>query len=108
MNLLYDLVTAPEALDNLHEAFANTTSTVNNLWSVHFHKKSNAMDSRMTTDANFQIWENEVLQVAQRFQKHLAPSNTSATNPISLMAASGSHQQSFNQNPPVQEKSRSN
>ncbi|MBW0461392.1 hypothetical protein O181_001107 [Austropuccinia psidii MF-1] len=120
MNLLDDLVTAPEASDNLHEAFANTKSTISNLWwavglvwtnealtaiffhlrnKKHFHDISNAMDSRMTTDPKFQIQVNEVLQIAQCFQKHLAPGNTSATNPISLMAASGSHQPSFNHNP---------
>ncbi|MBW0501018.1 hypothetical protein O181_040733 [Austropuccinia psidii MF-1] len=59
------------------------------------------MDSRMTTDPNFQIRANEVLQVAQCFQKRLAPGNTSANNLISIMAASGSGQSPtppFNQN----------
>ncbi|MBW0520814.1 hypothetical protein O181_060529 [Austropuccinia psidii MF-1] len=127
MNLLDDLVTAPEASDNLHEAFANTKSTINNLKSAigsswndealttiffhlrnkkHFHEISNAMDSRMTTDSNFQIRANEVLQVAQRFQKRLATSNTLTTNPINIMAASGSHQRSSNQNPPYLERNQ--
>ncbi|MBW0540466.1 hypothetical protein O181_080181 [Austropuccinia psidii MF-1] len=121
MNLLDDLVTAPEASDNLHEAFANTKSTVSNLRSAigsvwtdealtavffhlrnkkHFHEISNAMDSRLTTDPNYKIKANEVLQVAQRFQKRLVPSSTSAATPSSIMAASGSHQASSNQNPP--------
>ncbi|MBW0549611.1 hypothetical protein O181_089326 [Austropuccinia psidii MF-1] len=121
MSLLDDLVTAPEAADNLHEAFANTKSTVNNFKSAiglvwtddaltaiffhlrnkkHFHEISNAMDSRMIIDPHFRIRENEVLQVAQRFQKRLVATSASSTDPVSLMATSGSHQHSFNQNPP--------
>ncbi|MBW0500194.1 hypothetical protein O181_039909 [Austropuccinia psidii MF-1] len=129
MNLLDDLVMAPEASENLHEAFANTKATVSNLRSAvgsvwtdealtaiffhlrnkkHFHKISNAMNSRMTTDPKFQIRANEVLQVAQRFQKRIAPGNISATNPISIMAASVSRKSPtppFSRNPmPLRQK----
>ncbi|MBW0539433.1 hypothetical protein O181_079148 [Austropuccinia psidii MF-1] len=128
MNLLDDLVNAPEASENLHEAFANTKSTISNLKSAigstwtddaltaiffhlrnkkYYHDISTAMDSRMLSDQGFKIKANEVLQVAQRFQKRIVTNNPS--NSISLMAASGSRDQgNNNQNPNFKSKPPAN
>ncbi|MBW0539319.1 hypothetical protein O181_079034 [Austropuccinia psidii MF-1] len=109
MNLVDDLINAPEASANLNEAFAATKSTVSNLRSAigstwtdeavtaiffhlrnkkHFHQISTALDSKMSLEATYKIKAGDILHIAQRFQKRRA--EPSYEHSPSLMAASGS------------------
>ncbi|MBW0498090.1 hypothetical protein O181_037805 [Austropuccinia psidii MF-1] len=109
MNLVDDLINAPEAYDNLNEAFVTTKLTVGNLRSAiglawtdetitaiffhlhnkkHFHQISTALDSKMSLEATYKIKAGNILHIAQRFQKRRT--EPSYDHSPSLMAASGS------------------
>ncbi|MBW0475373.1 hypothetical protein O181_015088 [Austropuccinia psidii MF-1] len=86
MNLVNNLINAPEAYDNLNEAFATTKSTVGNLRSAigsawtdetitaiffhlrnkkHFHQISTELDSKMSLEATYKIKGGDILHIAQ-------------------------------------------
>ncbi|MBW0479543.1 hypothetical protein O181_019258 [Austropuccinia psidii MF-1] len=109
MNLVDDLINAPEASKNLNEAFATTKSTVSNLRSAigsawtdeaitamffhlrnkkHFHQISTALDSKLSLEATYKIKAGDILHIAQQFQKRRT--EPSYDHSPSLMAASGS------------------
>ncbi|MBW0526620.1 hypothetical protein O181_066335 [Austropuccinia psidii MF-1] len=112
MNLFDDIVNTSEALENLAEAYTATKNTVTNLKSAigstwtdelliaiffhhqnkkHFHKISNAMDTKVSIEKTINIKSNDILQIAQRFQRRAT--NLPLNNQPSIMAASASRQQ---------------
>ncbi|MBW0539047.1 hypothetical protein O181_078762, partial [Austropuccinia psidii MF-1] len=112
MNLFDDIVNASEASENLAEAYTATKNTVTNLKSAigsnwtdeiliaiffhhrnkkHFHEISNAMDTKVSIEKTINIRSNDILQVAQRFQRRAT--NLPLNNQPSIMAASASKQQ---------------
>ncbi|MBW0564830.1 hypothetical protein O181_104545 [Austropuccinia psidii MF-1] len=86
INLVDDLINAPEASKNLNETFATTKLTVSNLRSAlglawtdenitaiffhlrnkkHFHQISTALDSKMSLEATYKIKAGDILHIAQ-------------------------------------------
>ncbi|MBW0538884.1 hypothetical protein O181_078599, partial [Austropuccinia psidii MF-1] len=97
MNLFDDLVNAPEASPNLSESFAATRSVLSNLKSAmgstwddetliaiffhyrnkqFFHEISTAMDTKVSLDTRARVRAEDILEIAQRFQKRLPTSSS--------------------------------
>ncbi|MBW0479618.1 hypothetical protein O181_019333 [Austropuccinia psidii MF-1] len=91
MNLFDDIVNATEASHNLAEAYAATKKQCDKL-EKHFHEISTAMDTKVSIERSINIKSNDILQIAQRFQKQTA--NPLSINQPSIMAASSSRQHS--------------
>ncbi|MBW0508390.1 hypothetical protein O181_048105 [Austropuccinia psidii MF-1] len=115
MNLFDDIVNATEASENLVEAYTATKNTVTNLklaigstWTnelliaiffhhrnnKYFHEILNAMDTKISIKKSINIKSNDILQIAQRFQRRTT--NSPLSGQPSIMAASTSQQQTPN------------